>query len=85
MSSRHRMPMISPTCIWLKSGYDGQWHAFPVEQINDSTRLFLSATCDHSVPVRLVERALPLSVNACCVACFALYGDLLPDNPSWRD
>jgi hypothetical protein len=77
--------MNTPTCVWLKSGYDRQWHAFPTEQINDTRRLFLCAACDHSVPIRFVERTLPPDVTACCVVCFAVCGDLLPDNPSWRD
>jgi hypothetical protein len=45
---------------WLMSAYDATCHAFPAVQVSDRTRDFCQALCDHSVPVRHVERAARL-------------------------
>jgi hypothetical protein len=71
----------APRVEWLMSRYDATWHAILTEQLTDSTRTFYQALCEHSVPVRLVERTAP---RVCCPACLVLYGTHLPDHQRWQ-
>lgn len=66
---------------WLMSAYDATWHAFPIAQISDQTRAFYEALCDHSVPVRHIERAAP---RVFCLACLVLYGENILDDEHWQ-
>ncbi len=66
---------------WLMSAYDATWHAFPSAQVNDQTRTFYQALCDHSVPTRHAERTVP---RVLCPACLVLYGTHIPTTSAGR-
>jgi hypothetical protein len=70
-----------PGVEWLMSAYDATWHAFPTAQVSDQTRAFYQAFCDHSIPIRHVERAAP---RVLCAACLVLFGAQIPDDQRWQ-
>ncbi len=72
---------------WLRSRYDGRWHAFPAEQVADRMRPFLAA-CKHSVPAELVVHTVPSGISALCPRCVLAMGELVSDaarasDPMW--
>lgn len=69
---------------WWKSGYDNTWHAFSADQRRGPNHAFLTAVCEHCVPVHLVTPDTPASAAALCPVCVLTLGLQLPDNTRWR-
>jgi hypothetical protein len=71
----------APTVEWLMSAYDATWHAFPTAQVNNQTRTFFQALCQHSVPPRHTEHTPP---RLPCPTCLVLHGTYIPDDQRWQ-
>lgn len=74
-------PTATPPVEWLVSHYDECGHVFRSEQIADSTRQFVQALCEHSVPVTKLGHTPP---EVLCPACVQALGELMPEVPLWR-
>lgn len=73
--------MTKTNTKWLTKREDAEGHVFPVDDMNDSARISLTALCDDSFLVDHLEDTPPRTF---CQACLVRLGELIPDESRWQ-